>query len=79
MPGVPVPVTADQPFWAARPAAIGAATDPLPFTGLPAGRLAEALDRVVRQQSYSRAAAARMAGEDGAGRVLEAVEQVALR
>ncbi|MER6025873.1 glycosyltransferase [Streptomyces sp. NPDC001851] len=82
VPAVPVPVTADQPFWAARLAAIGAATEPLPFAALSVGRLAEALDRAVRRQTYSRAAAtaaARLAGEDGAGRVRKAVEQLAQR
>ncbi|MEV0634950.1 nucleotide disphospho-sugar-binding domain-containing protein [Streptomyces sp. NPDC050619] len=71
VPAVPVPVTADQPFWAARLAAIGAATAPIPFRSLTAERLAEALGRVVRQQSYARAASAaaqHLATEDGAGR-----------
>ncbi|WP_107419960.1 glycosyltransferase, partial [Streptomyces carpinensis] len=36
VPSVPVPVTADQPFWAARLAALGAATDPVPFGELTA-------------------------------------------
>ncbi|GGV14037.1 glycosyl transferase [Streptomyces filipinensis] len=82
IPSVPVPVMADQPFWAARLAAIGAACEPVPFSGLSAGRLAEALARVVRQQSYSRAAAtaaAHLAGEDGAARVVKAVEPLAHR
>jgi UDP:flavonoid glycosyltransferase YjiC (YdhE family) len=34
VPTVPVPVTADQPFWAARLAALGAATAPIPFKDL---------------------------------------------
>ncbi|WP_030666050.1 glycosyltransferase [Streptomyces rimosus] len=33
-PAVPVPVTADQPFWAARLAAVGAGTGPVPFRSL---------------------------------------------
>ncbi|MER6074679.1 hypothetical protein ABT187_38880 [Streptomyces sp. NPDC001817] len=60
----------------------GAATEPVPFAALTADRLAEALDRVVRQQSYSRrsaVAAAHMAQEGGAGRVVKAVEAFALR
>jgi sterol 3beta-glucosyltransferase len=76
VPSVPVPVTADQPFWAGRLASIGAATAPIPFASLTAERLAEALGRVVRQQSYARAAsvaAQHMAAEDGAGAVLKAV------
>jgi sterol 3beta-glucosyltransferase len=76
VPSVPVPVSADQPFWAGRLASIGAATAPVPFASLTAERLAEALGRAVRQQSYARAAsvaARHMAAEDGAGAVLEAV------
>ncbi|MDC0769115.1 glycosyltransferase [Streptomyces sp. HD] len=75
-PGIPVPVTADQPFWAARLAAIGAATDPIPFASLTAERLADALGRAVRQQTYARAAsvaAQHMATEDGVGAVLKAL------
>ncbi|MER6183746.1 glycosyltransferase [Streptomyces sp. NPDC001652] len=78
VPAVPVPVAADQPFWAGRLAALGAAGDPIPFRSLTAETLAGALGRVVRQQSYSRAAvtAARlMAAEDGAGAVVKAVER----
>ncbi|MFE5741117.1 glycosyltransferase [Streptomyces celluloflavus] len=37
VPTVPVPVTADQPFWAARLAALGAATAPIPFKDLTNG------------------------------------------
>ncbi|MEV4443247.1 glycosyltransferase, partial [Streptomyces sp. NPDC049577] len=73
-------VTGDQPFWAARVAALGAAGGPIPFRSLTAERLAGALGDVVRQQSYARAAqkvARHMAGEDGAGRAVEAVRQVA--
>ncbi|RSM99424.1 UDP-glucose--sterol glucosyltransferase [Streptomyces sp. WAC 01325] len=75
-PSVPVPVTADQPFWAARLASIGAGTDPIPFASLTARRLADALGRVVRQQAYARAAsvaARHMATEDGVGAVLKAL------
>ncbi|MEU6533770.1 glycosyltransferase [Streptomyces sp. NPDC046928] len=75
-PSVPVPVTADQPFWAARLATIGAATEPIPFAGLTEERLADALGRAVRQQSYTRAAsvaARHMATEDGVGAVLKAL------
>ncbi|MFC9926929.1 glycosyltransferase [Streptomyces sp. NPDC127190] len=79
VPAVTVPVTADQPFWAGRLAALGAATDPIPFRSLTAERLADALDRVVKQQAYTRAAAEaarHMATEDGAGRVLKAIERL---
>ncbi|GGZ20389.1 glycosyltransferase [Streptomyces nitrosporeus] len=80
VPSVPVPVTADQPFWARRLALAGAATDPLPFRSLTSGALAEALSRAVAEPEYARAAAEgarRMASEDGAGRVVEAVRRLA--
>ncbi|MFF3332373.1 glycosyltransferase [Streptomyces sp. NPDC002888] len=80
VPAVPVPVTADQPFWAGRLAALGAASAPVPFPSLTAERLAEVLGRAVRQQSYTRAAATaarHLAAEDGAGQVLKAVERMA--
>ncbi|MFI5794437.1 glycosyltransferase [Streptomyces sp. NPDC051677] len=79
-PAVPVPVTADQPFWARRLAVLGAATAPLPFRSLTAELLADALDRAVRDPAYARsaqAAAKRLATEDGAGAVLKAVERQA--
>ncbi|MEV8454375.1 glycosyltransferase [Streptomyces sp. NPDC052095] len=79
VPAVTVPVTADQPFWAGRLAALGAATDPVPFRSLTAERLADSLDRAVRQRAHGRAAeeaAKRLAAEDGAGRALRAVERL---
>ncbi|GGR90900.1 glycosyl transferase [Streptomyces aureoverticillatus] len=79
VPAVPVPVTADQPFWAARLAALGAAPAPVPFRALTAERLADALTRAVREDAYATAAAAvarAMAAEDGAGQFLKAVERL---
>ncbi|WP_030675146.1 glycosyltransferase [Streptomyces cellulosae] len=79
VPAVPVPVTADQPFWAGRLAASGAATAPIPFRSLTAERLADALEQVVRQQGHARAAsvaAQHMATEDGAGAAVKAVERL---
>lgn len=80
VPAVPVPVTADQPFWARRLAATGAATAPVPFGSLTAELLADALVRAVERPAYARAARAaaeHLRAEDGAGRVLEAVERLA--
>lgn len=82
VPAVTVPVTADQPFWAGRLAALGAATEPIPFRSLTAERLADSLDRVVRQQTYTRAAARaarHMVTEDGAGQALNAIQLLARR
>ncbi|MEU5540097.1 glycosyltransferase [Streptomyces sp. NPDC020362] len=79
VPAVTVPVTADQPFWAGRLAALGAAADPIPFRSLTVERLADALGRVVKQQGYTRAAAKaarHMAAEGGASTALDAVRQL---
>lgn len=80
VPAVTVPVTADQPFWAGRLAALGAAPEPIPFRTLTAELLADALRTAVGRPEFARAAAKaseHMAGEDGAGRVLRAVGRVA--
>ncbi|MEU3352484.1 glycosyltransferase [Streptomyces sp. NPDC037389] len=79
VPAVTVPVTGDQPFWAGRLAALGAATDPIPFPSLAAERLADALGRVVDQRSYAQAAtvaARHMATEDGVGQALKAIGEL---
>ncbi|MEZ0161341.1 MULTISPECIES: glycosyltransferase [Streptomyces althioticus group] len=79
VPAVTVPVAADQPFWAGRLAALGAATDPIPFRSLTAERLTDSLRRVVRQQTYSRAAARaaqHVAAENGSRRTVETVRRL---
>ncbi|MEU5899624.1 glycosyltransferase [Streptomyces venezuelae] len=77
-PAVPVPVAADQPFWAARLASLGAATAPVPFEDLTAPALADAIGRAVREGTHARTArrlARLLAAEDGAGHVAQAVER----
>ncbi|MFE7933642.1 glycosyltransferase [Streptomyces sp. NPDC057456] len=79
VPAVTVPVTADQPFWAGRLAAIGAATAPIPFRSLSAERLADSLHQVVKQQAHSRAAAEaaqHLVTENGAGQALKTIQQL---
>ncbi|MFG2881407.1 glycosyltransferase [Streptomyces sp. NPDC048297] len=78
VPSVAVPVTADQPFWATRLAAAGAAPAPIPMRALTADRLAAALGRVTNQQAYSRAAAQgarHMSTEDRPGVVLKEIDR----
>lgn len=80
VPAVPVPVMADQPFWAGRLTDLGAATAPIPFRGLTAERLADAIRRAVTEPSYRRRAAevaTLLAAEDGSARVVEAVSALA--
>lgn len=83
VPTVPVPVTADQPFWAARLAAVGAATAPIPFQDLAGehavSRLADALTQATTDPApRERAghAALRLATEDGLGAVTETVARL---
>ncbi|ATZ29029.1 4'-demethylrebeccamycin synthase [Streptomyces lavendulae subsp. lavendulae] len=76
VPSVTVPVTADQPFWAGRLAAVGAAPVPIPFRSLTAEGLGDALAKVVREPSYAAAAAAaarHIAVEDGEAALVSAV------
>ncbi|MFI7099785.1 glycosyltransferase [Streptomyces sp. NPDC050161] len=84
VPAVPVPVTADQPFWAARLASVGAATAPVPFADLSgegaADRLAEALTEATTNpalRTRAAAAARRMATEHGTQAVVHAVRTIA--
>ncbi|MEU3818042.1 glycosyltransferase [Streptomyces sp. NPDC030392] len=80
VPSVPVPFTADQPFWARRLAAVGAGTAPLPAARLTAESLAAAIRDALDDASYRRAAsgAARLlAREDGAGALVRRVEAAA--
>lgn len=82
VPAVPVPVTADQPFWAGRVAAIGASPSPIPFRDLTAERLATALGQAAGEPGCRQAAeqaAERIRAEDGAGQVVKAVERSARR
>ncbi|KOU23446.1 UDP-glucose:sterol glucosyltransferase [Streptomyces sp. WM6372] len=79
VPSVAVPVAADQPFWAARLAAIGAAPSPVPFRSLTVEGLAHALTTAVREPSHTKAAAAaarHMSTEDAAGSVVTAVRRL---
>ncbi|MEU3494262.1 glycosyltransferase [Kitasatospora cineracea] len=80
IPSVPVPVLADQPFWAARLARIGAATPPIRFADLTAAGLARAVRAAVGDPSLragAEAAARTMSEEDGAARVAQAVAAAA--
>jgi UDP:flavonoid glycosyltransferase YjiC (YdhE family) len=76
VPSVPVPVTADQPFWADRLHRAGAACAPLPFAGLTADRLADALTTAREAADGARDLAARTATEDGTGAAVRAVERL---
>ena len=58
VPAVVTPIYADQPLWAARAHALGAAPKPIPFTQMSAVVLADAIHSVVTDAGYrSRAVA----------------------
>jgi sterol 3beta-glucosyltransferase len=74
VPAVAVPVLADQPFWARRLHALGAAPGPVPMPALTAASLAAALRAVTTDPHYAaraQALSARIRAEDGARPVLD--------
>ncbi|MFC1232157.1 MULTISPECIES: glycosyltransferase [Streptomyces] len=73
VPAVPVPVMADQPFWASRLYGLGVAPRPVPFRDLTAEALGDAITACLSEPAHRRRAAelARgIAAEDGAAAVL---------
>ncbi|MDG4765490.1 glycosyltransferase [Solwaraspora sp. WMMD406] len=82
VPAVTVPAIADQPFWAARLAALGVGAGPIPARRLTADRLADAIRTVLDQPAYAERArrlAHRIAAEDGYADVLAAIDRVSRR
>ncbi|WP_307825517.1 glycosyltransferase [Streptomyces sioyaensis] len=82
VPAVPVPMMLDQSFWASRLTALGVSPGRVPFRQLSAERLAAAIRKAVEEPRYrhrARQLAALLDAEDGAGRVLTAVERLAER
>ena len=77
VPALPVPVMADQPFWASRLHQLGVGPRPLPFQDLTAEALGAAIKACVSEPAYRRRAAAlarRIAAEDGAATVLAHID-----
>ncbi|MGW6914315.1 glycosyltransferase [Kitasatospora sp. NPDC054939] len=73
VPAVPVPVMADQPFWASRLHRLGVAPRPLPFQDLGAEALGDAIAACLSEPSLRRRAtelARGIAAEDGAAALL---------
>lgn len=80
VPAIPIPMMADQPFWAARLAVLGVSPDTVPAGRLDQARLATAIRAAVTDPAFAdraRAVAARLAAEDGAGAVVRAVDRLA--
>lgn len=79
VPAVCLPMMGDQPFWAARVAALGAGPRPIPYKRVSSARLAEAIKHAVTRPSYRERAeslAGRLAGEDGAAPVVDLVARL---
>ncbi|MFO0762744.1 MAG: glycosyltransferase [Byssovorax sp.] len=80
VPAIVVPFHGDQPFWAQRVHAAGAGPAPIPRTKLTAARLASALREATERAelaSAARALGAQIRAEDGVGRAVERIEQLA--
>jgi UDP:flavonoid glycosyltransferase YjiC (YdhE family) len=76
-PSVICPFFGDQPFWGRRVHALGAGPAPIPRRALTAERLARAVSLAVADPAMQHHAArigAEMAGEDGVGRAVAAIE-----
>ncbi|MER7845208.1 glycosyltransferase [Kitasatospora sp. NPDC096077] len=81
-PTVPVPAQLDAPFWSARLTALGVSPGPVPLHALAPSRLATAIRHSLddpRYRTRARSVAAALATEDGAAKVLAAVEATANR
>jgi sterol 3beta-glucosyltransferase len=73
VPAVTVPMIADQPFWAARLAALGTGPPPIPYKQASAQALAAAIRDAITRPSYrtqAEAMARRLACEDGAAPIV---------
>ncbi|WP_028813136.1 glycosyltransferase [Streptomyces flavidovirens] len=74
VPALPVPVMADQPFWASRLYRLGVAPRPLPFQDLTAETLGAAITACLSEPAHRHRAAElahHIAAEDGAATVLD--------
>jgi UDP:flavonoid glycosyltransferase YjiC (YdhE family) len=75
VPAVPVPVLADQPFWARRVHQLGAATRPLPLSALTAPRLAAALRAAPSHTPGAQTLSTSLSTEDGTAPILSWLTQ----
>jgi sterol 3beta-glucosyltransferase len=79
VPAVSVPMISDQPFWAARLAALGTGPRPIPYKRLSAQALAAAIRDAITRPSYrtqAQAMASRLAREDGAAPIVKMLTRV---
>jgi sterol 3beta-glucosyltransferase len=79
IPAVSVPKLGDQPFWAARLAALGTGPPPIPYKKLSAPALGTAIRDAITRPSYraqAQALARRLADEDGTAAVVRALSRL---
>jgi sterol 3beta-glucosyltransferase len=77
VPAVSVPMIGDQPFWAARLAALGTGPRPIPRMRLTAQALTAAIQDAITRPSYrAQALASQLAREDGAAPVVNALTRL---
>jgi sterol 3beta-glucosyltransferase len=79
VPAVSVPMISDQPFWAARLAALGTGPRPIPYKRLSAQALTAAIQDAITRPSYrtqARAMASRLAREDGAAPIINMLNRL---
>jgi UDP:flavonoid glycosyltransferase YjiC (YdhE family) len=81
VPAVPVPLFFDNFFWARRLVAIGASPGSIPARSVTVDALTLLIRRVVTETSFrdrAGVAAANIAQEDGAGRIVAEVDRIDL-
>lgn len=74
-----VPFTMDQPFWAARVAALGVGPEPIPRARLTSARLARAIERALADDALRERAArlgALLRAEDGVSAAVSVLERM---
>lgn len=79
VPSVVVPFTMDQPFWAARVAALGVGPEPIPRARLTSARLARAIERALADDALRERAArlgALLRAEDGVSAAVSVLERM---
>ncbi|MDN5790621.1 MAG: glycosyltransferase [Micrococcales bacterium] len=76
VPSVPVPFTADQPFWAARMRGLGVATNPLPARRVSSDGIRRAVGEAVHLTDAAHRVAALMSAEDGVTVAVRALEEL---
>jgi sterol 3beta-glucosyltransferase len=79
VPSIVVPFFGDQPFWGQRIAELGVGPVPIPRKKLTVERLAQAIEKAVRDRTMRQRAAdlgARIRAEDGIARAVAVVQHI---